>query len=145
GPQLPRPNRVRVPTRRELASYGIKLPSQRMAEQQARHAQQPLTDDEADAQQQNELARQFMAQQQQRYQDEDVASHVSDEIDLEQEALSRQFAAQQQQRYAGEQPSGAMPFSLDDFSPIKALVDDGPSEPLFMPSPVADEPQQPVH
>ena len=145
GPQLPRPNRVRVPTRRELASYGIKLPSQRMAEQQARHAQQPLTDDEADAQQQNELARQFMAQQQQRYQDEDVASQVTDEIDLEQEALSRQFAAQQQQRYAGEQPSGAMPFSLDDFSPIKALVDDGPSEPLFMPSPVADEPQQPVH
>lgn len=33
GPQLPRPNRVRVPTRRELASYGIKLPSQRMAEE----------------------------------------------------------------------------------------------------------------
>ena len=29
GPKLPRPNRVRVPTRRELASYGIKLPSQR--------------------------------------------------------------------------------------------------------------------
>ncbi len=149
GPQLPRPNRVRVPTRRELASYGIKLPSQRMAEQQARHAQQPpLTDDEADARQQNELARQFMAQQQQRYQDEGHASQEADEIDLEQEALSRQFAAQQQQRYAGEQPSGAVPFSLDDFSPVKALVDDGPSEPLFMPSPMVDEPpvqQQPMH
>lgn len=149
GPQLPRPNRVRVPTRRELASYGIKLPSQRMAEQQARHAQQPpLTDDEADAHQQNELARQFMAQQQQRYQDEGHASQEADEIDLEQEALSRQFAAQQQQRYAGEQPSGAVPFSLDDFSPVKALVDDGPSEPLFMPSPMVDEPpvqQQPMH
>lgn len=26
GPQLPRPKRIRVPTRRELASYGIKLP-----------------------------------------------------------------------------------------------------------------------
>jgi len=144
GPQLPRPNRVRVPTRRELASYGIKLPSQRMAEQQARHAQQPFSDDEADAQQQDELARQFMAQQQQRYQDEDGLPQGTDEADEEQAELSRQFAAQQQQRYAGEQPSGAMPFSLDDFSPIKALVDDGPSEPLFMPSPVVDEPQ-PVH
>ncbi|TSJ58089.1 DNA translocase FtsK [Atlantibacter subterranea] len=144
GPQLPRPNRVRVPTRRELASYGIKLPSQRMAEQQARHAQQPFSDDEADAQQQDELARQFMAQQQQRYQDEDSLPQGTDETDEEQAELSRQFAAQQQQRYAGEQPSGAMPFSLDDFSPIKALVDDGPSEPLFMPSPVVDEPQ-PVH
>ncbi|WP_312817650.1 DNA translocase FtsK 4TM domain-containing protein [Atlantibacter subterraneus] len=145
GPQLPRPNRVRVPTRRELASYGIKLPSQRMAEEQARHAQQPFSDDEADAQQQqDELARQFMAQQQQRYQDEDSLPQGTDEADEEQAELSRQFAAQQQQRYAGEQPSGAMPFSLDDFSPIKALVDDGPSEPLFMPSPVVDEPQ-PVH
>ncbi|UTJ45943.1 DNA translocase FtsK 4TM domain-containing protein [Atlantibacter subterranea] len=145
GPQLPRPNRVRVPTRRELASYGIKLPSQRMAEQQARHAQQPFSDDEADAQQQqDELARQFMAQQQQRYQNEDSQPQGIDEADEEQAELSRQFAAQQQQRYAGEQPSGAMPFSLDDFSPIKALVDDGPSEPLFMPSPVVDEPQ-PVH
>ncbi|WP_200796582.1 hypothetical protein, partial [Salmonella enterica] len=38
GPQLPRPNRVRVPTRRELASYGIKLPSQRIAEEKAREA-----------------------------------------------------------------------------------------------------------
>ena len=141
GPQLPRPNRVRVPTRRELASYGIKLPSQRMAEQQARHAQQPFSDDEADARQQDELARQFMAQQQQRYQDADSQPQGMDDADEEQAELSRQFAAQQQQRYAGEQPSGAMPFSLDDFSPIKALVDDGPGEPLFMPSPMADEPQ----
>ena len=36
GPELPRPNPVRIPTRRELASYGIKLPSQRLAEEQAR-------------------------------------------------------------------------------------------------------------
>ncbi|QDX30269.1 DNA translocase FtsK 4TM domain-containing protein [Dickeya poaceiphila] len=40
GPELPRPNPVRIPTRRELASYGIKLPSQRLAEQQAREAEQ---------------------------------------------------------------------------------------------------------
>lgn len=37
GPQLPRPNPVRIPTRRELASYGIKLPSQRIAEQEQRN------------------------------------------------------------------------------------------------------------
>ncbi|VEA36767.1 cell division protein FtsK [Salmonella enterica subsp. enterica] len=53
GPQLPRPNRVRVPTRRELASYGIKLPSQRIAEEKAREAERnqyetgaQLTDEE---------------------------------------------------------------------------------------------------
>ncbi len=32
GPQLPRPNKVKIPTRRELASYGIRLPSQRLQE-----------------------------------------------------------------------------------------------------------------
>ncbi|MEQ4545595.1 MAG: DNA translocase FtsK 4TM domain-containing protein, partial [Pantoea agglomerans] len=36
GPALPRPNPVKLPTRRELASYGIKLPSQRMAEEKAK-------------------------------------------------------------------------------------------------------------
>ncbi|MGY0318859.1 DNA translocase FtsK 4TM domain-containing protein [Edwardsiella tarda] len=40
GPELPRPNPVRIPTRRELASLGIKLPSQRMAEEQARREAQ---------------------------------------------------------------------------------------------------------
>lgn len=40
GPELPRPNPVRIPTRRELASLGIKLPSQRMAEDQARREAQ---------------------------------------------------------------------------------------------------------
>ncbi|WP_139776410.1 hypothetical protein, partial [Salmonella enterica] len=64
GPQLPRPNRVRVPTRRELASYGIKLPSQRIAEEKAREAERnqyetgaQLTDEEIDAMHQDELAR----------------------------------------------------------------------------------------
>ncbi len=38
GPQLPRPKRIRVPTRRELALW-IKLPSQRAAEEKAREAQ----------------------------------------------------------------------------------------------------------
>lgn len=138
GPQLPRPNRVRVPTRRELASYGIKLPSQRMAEEKARESEY---EDDADEMQQDELARQFAAQQQQRYGEEyqhearPTHVHEDDEDDAAEAELARQFAATQQQRYSGEQPAGANPFSLSDFefSPMKDLVDDGPSEPLFTP------------
>lgn len=137
GPQLPRPNRVRVPTRRELASYGIKLPSQRMAEEKAR---EPEYEDDADEMQQDELARQFAAQQNQRYgeeyQHDEPILEDEDEDDAAEAELARQFAATQQQRYSGEQPAGANPFSLSDFefSPMKDLVDDGPSEPLFTPS-----------
>ncbi|VAK78636.1 DNA translocase FtsK [Enterobacter cloacae] len=135
GPQLPRPNRVRVPTRRELASYGIKLPSQRMAEEKARESDY---DDDADEMQQDELARQFAAQQHQRYGEEYQHDHPAqaDDDDAAEAELARQFAATQQQRYSGEQPAGANPFSLSDFefSPMKDLVDDGPSEPLFTPS-----------
>ncbi len=39
GPALPRPNPVKLPTRRELASYGIKLPSQRMVEEKKAKAE----------------------------------------------------------------------------------------------------------
>ena len=135
GPQLPRPNRVRVPTRRELASYGIKLPSQRMAEEKAR---EPEYEDDADEMQQDELARQFAAQQNQRYGEEYQHDEPvpGDEDDAAEAELARQFAATQQQRYSGEQPAGANAFSLSDFefSPMKGLVDDGPSEPLFTPS-----------
>ncbi|EMJ8169432.1 DNA translocase FtsK [Klebsiella pneumoniae] len=155
GPKLPRPNRVRVPTRRELASYGIKLPSQREAEQRARQAERDphyddelLSDEEADAMEQDELARQFAATQQQRYGHrwEDDNATDDDEADAAAEAeLARQFAATQQQRYATEQPPGANPFSPADyeFSPMKTLVNDGPSEPLFMPTPEV-QPQQPA-
>ncbi len=155
GPKLPRPNRVRVPTRRELASYGIKLPSQREAEQRARQAERDphyddelLSDEEADAMEQDELARQFAATQQQRYghrwEDDNVTD--DDEADAAAEAeLARQFAATQQQRYATEQPPGANPFSPADyeFSPMKTLVNDDPSEPLFTPTPEV-QPQQPA-
>ncbi|ENI5904528.1 DNA translocase FtsK [Citrobacter freundii] len=154
GPQLPRPNRVRVPTRRELASYGIKLPSQRMAEEKVREEQldtDAYNDDEMDAMQQDELARQFAQSQQHRYGEEyQDDTHQTDDEDSAAEAeLARQFASSQQQRYSGEQPAGANPFSLDDFefSPMKTLVDEGPHEPLFTPG-VMPEPapqyQEPV-
>ena len=151
GPQLPRPNRVRVPTRRELASYGIKLPSQRMAEEKARESEY---EDDADDMQQAELARQFAAQQNQRYGEEYQHDEPAlDDDDAAEAELARQFAASQQQRYSGEQPAGANPFSLSDFefSPMKDLVDDGPSEPLFTPSvmpeaePVRQQPAQPSY
>ncbi len=153
GPQLPRPKRIRVPTRRELASYGIKLPSQRAAEEKAREAQRnqydsgdQYNDDEIDAMQQDELARQFAQAQQQRYGEQyqhDAPVNPEDEDAAAEAELARQFAQTQQQRYSGEQPAGANPFSLNDFefSPMKALVDDGPHEPLFTP---IVEPQQPV-
>ncbi|HDT5938921.1 TPA: DNA translocase FtsK [Klebsiella quasipneumoniae subsp. similipneumoniae] len=155
GPKLPRPNRVRVPTRRELASYGIKLPSQREAEQRARQAERDphyddelLSDEEADAMEQDELARQFAATQQQRYGHrwEDDNATDDDAADAAAEAeLARQFAATQQQRYASEQPPGANPFSPADyeFSPMKTLVNEGPSEPLFTPTPEV-QPQPPA-
>ena len=157
GPQLPRPKRIRVPTRRELASYGIKLPSQRAAEEKAREAQRnqydsgdQYNDDEIDAMQQDELARQFAQKQQQRYGEQyqhDVPVNTEDADAAAEAELARQFAQTQQQRYSGEQPAGANPFSLDDFefSPMKALLDDGPHEPLFTPivEPV-QQPQQPV-
>ncbi|EEJ2384532.1 DNA translocase FtsK, partial [Salmonella enterica subsp. enterica serovar Mbandaka] len=155
--QLPRPNRVRVPTRRELASYGIKLPSQRIAEEKAREAERnqyetgaQLTDEEIDAMHQDELARQFAQSQQHRYGEtyqHDTQQAEDDDTAAEAE-LARQFAASQQQRYSGEQPAGAQPFSLDDldFSPMKVLVDEGPHEPLFTPGvmPESTPVQQPI-
>ena len=203
GPELPRPNPVKLPTRRELASYGIKLPSQRMAEEKAkeeelRQQQERMSspssvaddgrDDEAA---ETHLRAAFLAQQQQRYGEE---LSTEDEDVLQQAALASQFAAQQQQRYAepastaAPLTSGAAPasslaatpatvvsataslaaaapatvasataaasptFTLDtsssvfDFSPMDDLVDDGPTEPLFMPSavePVASSWQEP--
>ncbi|WP_437888165.1 DNA translocase FtsK 4TM domain-containing protein [Phytobacter sp. V91] len=146
GPQLPRPNRVRVPTRRELASYGIKLPSQRMAEERARAEQrqhhEPMSDDDVEMLHQHELAQQFAASQQNRYGEEythdtpstPVPPALTEEEEAEVE-LARQFASSQQQRYAADSSLPPGMFSLDDFefSPTKALVDDGPSEPLFTP------------
>ena len=150
GPQLPRPNRVRVPTRRELASasFGIKIPSQ---QRQPEEKRVDVEYDEADELHQDELARQFAAQQQQRYGEEyqtEVQPYASqnEEDDAAEAELARQFAASQEQRYSGEQPSGANPFSLSDFefSPMKDLVNDTPSEPLFTPSvmPEAEPPRQ---
>ncbi len=143
GPALPRPNPVKLPTRRELASYGIKLPSQRMAEEKAKAesaestaaASDLPTQEAEEAQQQAELRQAFQSEQQQRY---GAGWQQDDEEEQEaqqQAALARQFAEQQQQRYEPQERKEPV-FNLDtasafDFSPMKDLVDEGPSEPLF--------------
>ncbi|RUR98473.1 DNA translocase FtsK 4TM domain-containing protein [Pectobacterium polaris] len=111
GPELPRPNPVRIPTRRELASYGIKLPSQRLAEEQARlqaqngRAETELANDvyqeetpDDIAQQEAALQQAYLDQQRQRYGDE-YPLQEDDEDALLQAQLARDFAAQQQSRY----------------------------------------------
>ncbi|RPD94400.1 cell division protein FtsK [Candidatus Pantoea deserta] len=150
GPALPRPNPVKLPTRRELASYGIKLPSQRMAEEKAKAEEQqrvetsPQTEmsqsewsiEQQDEQDQAQLRDAFASQQQQRY-GESWQPDEEEEQAAEQAALAQQFASQQQQRYGEvEQEETSPAFNLDtssvfDFSPMKDLVDDGPGEPLF--------------
>ena len=158
GPQLPRPNRVRVPTRRELASYGIKLPSQRMAEERAREDEvrqpdQHLSDDDADMFQQNELARQFAATQHDRYGEEyqhetpqfDAPQPEFNEAEAEEAELARQFAASQQQRYGGEQQAYTPEDA--DVSPMNTAPVERATAPLFTPQPQAaaqTQYQQPV-
>jgi hypothetical protein len=58
-------------------------------------------------------------------------SDDGDEDDAAEAELARQFAATQQQR-AGEQPPGKSVLAADyEFSPMKTLVDDTPSEPVL--------------
>lgn len=149
GPELPRPNKVKLPTRRELASYGIKLPSQRMAEEKAReeaeqqlpemtatyHEPQHLQEEDA-AVQEAQLREAYASQQQQRYGESWEPQPEEDDEALHQAQLANQFAAQQQQRYQQPEADNGPAFNLDtssafDFSPMKDLVDEGPSEPLF--------------
>ena len=118
GPELPRPNPVRIPTRRELASYGIKLPSQRMAEQEQREqeVQTPkapetmvtadVISEDDDALEQATLRKAFADQQSERYEqsaDTGVSTFSAvepeDEQALQEAALRQAFAAQQQHRY----------------------------------------------
>jgi S-DNA-T family DNA segregation ATPase FtsK/SpoIIIE len=128
GPQLPRPNRVRVPTRRELASsaFGIKIPSQRMEERMRQQAESDITqatylsDEEADLSEQNELARQFAASQQHRYGDGyqhemRADDNAAQENFIEEQAeLSRQFTEQQNARYGAQRQDDAQPASSSD-------------------------------
>ncbi|MFP1742614.1 DNA translocase FtsK 4TM domain-containing protein [Lonsdalea quercina] len=143
GPELPRPNPVRIPTRRELASYGIKLPSQRLAEQQEREAQrqaqpngidEPVESIEADQEDDalmHQLAQDFAEQQQERY-GHDTLNDGPEERSAEPVAPSSQ--ASQPPRSTNVPPLDSV-FAI---SPLADLVDDTPSEPLFTLSPEED-------
>ncbi|WP_223881521.1 DNA translocase FtsK 4TM domain-containing protein [Affinibrenneria salicis] len=144
GPELPRPNPVRIPTRRELASWGIKLPSQRHAEEQQTHdepnltpddeltpaqsytphsAPAPLTPEEENARQQAELQQAFLAQQRQRYGD-NYAQRETDEDALQQARLTRDLAQREAERAALASAAGlasqtaAEPYSAAGAAPL---------------------------
>lgn len=114
GPELPKPNPVRVPTRRELASYGIKLPSQRLAEQQARE-QAKATNNQVSSEasgateDDNEMMRlrhEYEQVQQLRHaQTQETEENLDDEEHEEQNRLAQEFAAQQLQRYDRQIPT----------------------------------------
>lgn len=163
GPELPRPNPVRLPTRREMASYGIKLPSQRIAEEKAReeelqrqlNSRQPETGEPSSEQSefdQAALRHAFNEQQKARYGEDHVTATPEEEDELQQAMLARQFSEQQQQRYqtpadevtevSADHVVASAPLSSDaisafDFSPVKELVDEHPAEPLFTIAPAA--------
>lgn len=95
GPELPRPNPVRIPTRRELASYSIKLPSQREAEERER-----------------ERLNDFTIQ--------DVEQNLSDSEDdldaMQEDALRRAFAEEQRERYGNDFQMDDADSGINDFS-----------------------------
>jgi S-DNA-T family DNA segregation ATPase FtsK/SpoIIIE len=156
GPELPRPNPVRIPTRRELASYGIKLPSQRIAEQEQRNrGDDPQPELVSNPQEEDEVLQEaalrqaFAEQQSQRY-GEEYSQEQQDDEDAQREAeLGQAFAAQQQARYGVEAPQpepepAPVTRPVDtrqaySFSPMADLVDDGPTEPLFTLSPQLED------
>lgn len=120
GPELPRPNPVRIPTRRALASYGIKLPSQRAAEHKQRQGVvEPPQSDAADRQ------------------------HEDGQLRV---ALHQAFSEQPQARYGQHKPAVQPPavsqvdtYNAFSFSPMDGLVDDDPSEPQLSLSPSLEE------
>lgn len=121
GPTLPTPNRVRVPTRRELASYGIKLPSQRLAEQaqrqQAKQQQATSTDD----------------------------GELIDEENRPGESAVQPSSFTAHYPHTHYDSTAHLSYGI---SPLDDLVNDGPIEPLFTLSPMpesSDVPAEPVH
>ncbi len=112
GPELPRPNRVRIPTRRELASYGIRLPSQRASELQHQQEEEDRQREldaplgnlnvlEDEISQQGDAHQQYESHQEDRYQPPvvDIIAQDREEEAHEQEMLRKAFEAHQQSRY----------------------------------------------
>lgn len=108
GPELPRPNPVRLPTRREL--YGIRIPSQRDAELERLRREQ------------DEFAQQHQPEQ-------PAAQSEPDENDVLQARLRDEFMMQQRNRY-GEDDT--------DMAPAAGAVQDtAAASSAFIPAPSA--------
>ncbi|WP_235409712.1 DNA translocase FtsK 4TM domain-containing protein, partial [Proteus terrae] len=116
GPELPRPNPVRLPTRREL--YGIHIPSQREAELRRREEaiQSEPEDELADIQEQanfeQELRQQFLEQQRERYGEND-STDPEDIIEPHQPSITTPISSfgHQQDEYRDEPTVTANTFS----------------------------------
>lgn len=122
GPELPLLEPVCIPTRRELASYGIKIPSQQRSPQDGLQAdslapadgfdERPLTAQDADASPVETTLR---------------PAFVSPEGEAawdEQQRLAEDFARQQLQRYPGEEaPAAHSGYSHGGASPLSPAAD----------------------
>ncbi|MEZ3498077.1 DNA translocase FtsK 4TM domain-containing protein [Pantoea sp. KPR_PJ] len=143
GPALPRPNPVKLPTRRELASYGIKLPSQRMAEEKAKAEEQLRASDtppqpvkaesewsheQTDDEQQSQLRDAFASQQQQRY-GESWQPREDHEEAAEQAALAQPFASRPREDHeeAAEQAALAQQFASQQRQRYSAVEQEAPA------------------
>lgn len=126
GPELPRPNPVRIPTRRELASQGIKFSAQRQADERSRESLASDVD-------QSPLSKPPAGQPPvTRYAHEQVVENSADTDEQLQQSLAQAFSNAQQQRYAATSDSEpVLDLSALAFSPMEDLVEGTPSEPLF--------------
>ncbi|WP_445375942.1 DNA translocase FtsK 4TM domain-containing protein [Photorhabdus tasmaniensis] len=168
GPELPRPNPVRLPTRREL--YGIKVPSQRLAEQQQREeeARQQIDggdDTESDKQQEALLRQQFLEQQSERYRitadieeqaqtqpqivqnQPEPENQLSVEEPVQTEVVKpvvapRQREHDQEQGYPQEKEL-AEPLLTPSVQSVLENLSEQPTEMAFIPAPVHNVVQQP--
>lgn len=107
GPELPRPKPVRIPTRRELASYGIKIPSQqRPALEERQEAPQAGDAPAADVDDRQTVAQCSDAPSADGASKPTFASPDEAAAWDEQQRLAEDFAQQQRQRYPGAAPAG---------------------------------------
>ncbi len=122
GPEMPRPNPVRIPTRREL--YGIKVPSHRLAEYRQREEKErqneqlaEANEQQMDAQQQDMLRQQFLDQQRERYGThfaEETRERGEEKTVIHQQPTATEFTTNSVNEQKAEQPRVAIDKQLID-------------------------------
>ena len=143
GPELPRPNPVKIPSRRELASYGIKLPSQRQELTPASSVElEPALQEKQDALQQAALAAEFANLQQSRYGAIDHQYGAEDDNPVQPQVYptgSGEFSTPQPQHLATTGNNDASSVSPSAFGAASV------PNPLSAGSPLAEESASPAH